>query len=316
MTALTRSRVTAADLLWVAWHRHRWLVVATAVVVAAGVATMLVRSSTVAAVADNQLATLYFRTLWRPMYVGLLFGVAIAVFWGAPLLSREYEARTNLVAWGQDVTATRWLAGQVALLGGLAACLAAVVGLSMKVMTEYLREWSGGHFYEPFTGWFEVAPHLQVGYVLFGFALGLAAGALTRRTIPAMVIALFGFLTVRVVVLEWVRPYLLPPVHTFEAWNTDYQPQVPDYAMYVASGYADANGEPVAYRSDWACDARPGSTGQTDCLKANGVAGHFADFQPVERVSLFQWIETGIFVVLAAALLVLAWTWVKRARRV
>jgi hypothetical protein len=116
--------------------------------------------------------------------------------------------------------------------------------------------------------------------------------------------------------MEWPRAHLLPPVHTFEAWNTDYQPQVPDYAMYVASGYADANGVPITYQESWGCDGSGSPATQLDCLKANGVAGHFAEFQPLERLGLFQWIETGIFLVLAAGLLVLAWYWVKRARRV
>ena len=315
MTTLTKPRVTPVDLLWVAWRTHRTAIFAMTGVTAAVVAGV-VWSTATAENAASGLPAIFFRLFWQPQEMNLLFGAAIAVFWGAPLVAREHEARTNLLAWGQDVPATRWLAGQVALLGAVATCLAAVVWLSEQYMIDKMRELSGGNFYMPFTSWYEVAPHLQIGYVLFGFALGAAAGVLVRRTLPAMGIALVGFGVVRVAVIEWGRPYLLPPVHSFEAWSSDYKDQVPDYAMYVDSGYADVNGAPIDHQESWGCGGRPGTTEQLDCLKANGVAGHYADFQPLERLGLFQWIETGIFVVLAAALLVLAWAWVKRARRV
>jgi hypothetical protein len=314
MTTMTKPKVTSADLLWVAWRGHRTRILATAVLVAFVVAGIL-WSIAMSEAGPSGLPRVYFWLLEQPRELNLLFGAAIAVFWGAPLVAREYEARTNLVAWGQDVSATRWLTGQVVLLGVLASCLAVVMWLSEQLMTSKIRELSGDRLYMPFVNWFEVAPQLQIGYALFGFALGVAAGVLVRRTLPAMGIALVVFGVVRIAVMEWGRAHLLPPVHTFEAWNAVYQPQVPDYAMYVGSGYADANGVPVAYQDSWNCGGRFGVE-PLECLKANGVAGHYAEFQPIERLGLFQWIETGIFLVLAAGLLVLAWYWVKRARRV
>lgn len=314
MTTMTKPEVTFVDLLRVAWHRHRVLVLATAVLVAVASVTMGVSSHETHLRGSNFLTAVYFRTVWEPFYLNLVCGVGVAVFWGAPLVSREYESRTNLVAWGQDVAASRWLTSQLALLGFFASCFSAVVWLAMRTMTDGLRAASRGAVYQPFTGWFEVAPQLQVGYTLFGFGLGVAAGTLTRRVVPAMAIALIGFTAVRIVVVEWLRGHYLPPVHTFQAWSDVYQYQVPDYAMYIASGYADANGVPIG-EHDWTCAARTPDA-QLDCLKANGVAGHYAEFQPLERLGLFQWIETGIFLVLAAGLLVLAWYWVKRAHRV
>ncbi|MCS7481730.1 hypothetical protein ACFFQW_45410 [Umezawaea endophytica] len=315
MTTVVKPRVGWGDLLWVAWRTHRTAILAMTGLTAAVVAGVFVLMG----MTDTELGGLpaiYFRLFWQPQDTNLLFGAVIAVFWGAPLVAREHEARTNLLAWGQDVPATRWLAGQVVLLGAVATCLAAMVWMSEQYMVDTMRELSEGRTFTPFTTWYEVAPHLQIGYALFGLALGLAAGVLVRRTLPAMGIALVGFGVVRVAVIEWARPYLRPPVHTFEAWNADYKNQVPDYAMYVGSGYADANGVRIDYQGSWGCGDRVGSAGQLDCLKANGVAGHFAEFQPLERLGLFQWIETGIFVVLAAALLALAWAGVKRARRV
>jgi hypothetical protein len=44
------------------------------------------------------------------------FAVVVAVFWGAPLVAREYEQRTYLVLWSGGRPATRWLALRVAHL--------------------------------------------------------------------------------------------------------------------------------------------------------------------------------------------------------
>ena len=45
--------------------------------------------------------------VYATMAVPLLFGL----FWGAPLLAREFEAGTHSLAWTQGVTRRRWLAG-------------------------------------------------------------------------------------------------------------------------------------------------------------------------------------------------------------
>ena len=35
------------------------------------------------------------------------YTLVVAMFWGAPLLSREYEQRTHLLVWSQDVSPAR-----------------------------------------------------------------------------------------------------------------------------------------------------------------------------------------------------------------
>ena len=45
-----------------------------------------------------------------------------------------------------------------------------------------------------------------LGYAAFGFALGVAAGALIRRTIPAMAVTLAIFAALQVAMPLWVRP--------------------------------------------------------------------------------------------------------------
>src|ERR1700745_2821550 len=43
----------------------------------------------------------------------LVVPLIIGMFWGAPLISREFEAGTFRLAWTQGVTRTRWLAGKL-----------------------------------------------------------------------------------------------------------------------------------------------------------------------------------------------------------
>jgi hypothetical protein len=53
---------------------------------------------------------------------------------------------------------------------------------------------------------------VPVGYAAFAFALGVLAGTLTRRIVPAMAATLVVFTAVRVTFRLLVRPHLLAPV--------------------------------------------------------------------------------------------------------
>jgi len=310
---MTKPRVTLVDLLWVAWRRHRTLILVTAGLVA--LTALLMVWTGLAPPSKAGRLSLPGPLLMDQFYsTDMFFGAVVGVFWGAPLVSREYELRTNLVVWSQDVSGPRWLVGQVALLGAVAACLAAVVGLTMGFLLDSVRGMTGSSYRLFQSDSFEAVPHVQIGYTLFAFAVGVAASTVTRRTLPAMAITAAGFLSVRVVLARWGREHYLPPVHTFEAWSPPgvaYVPQVPEDALYVSSGFGNASGVRKEYP-----EVCVGVDDTTGCLKDNGVAGHYAEFQPVERLELFRWIETGIFLVLAAGLLVLAWWWLKQARRV
>lgn len=119
-------------------------------------------------------------------YLGLLSAV-IGAFWGAPLLGREYETGTSRLAWTQSVTRRSWMVVKIATLGGLVAIGGAALGL---MVTNWLAAFSG--FAVPgvlpdlsFTAIRGPAP---VGWWLFGFAVGVAAGAVTRRTLGAIAI--------------------------------------------------------------------------------------------------------------------------------
>ena len=132
----------------------------------------------------------------------------LGVFWGAPLVAREFEAGTYRLAWTQSVSRTRWLLTKLAI-AGLATVVAA--GLFSLIVTWWFRaiDHVNGNPYDVFDAR-DITP---IGYALFAVMLGAFVGAVIRRTLPAMAVTLGGVIFARVVTMLWVRPHLLPPVH-------------------------------------------------------------------------------------------------------
>ena len=64
-------------------------------------------------------------------------------------------------------------------------------------------------------GRFDLVGLVPVAYSLFAMALGIASGALLRRTIPALAVTLAGFAGVRVLVTLLLRPHYMSPVTAY-----------------------------------------------------------------------------------------------------
>lgn len=165
------------NLLWLTWRQHR-----------------------MALIAGGLLVVLSQLKGW--MLTGeLVLAGFVAVFWGAPLVAREFEQRTHVFAWSQDVSPGRWLFLRTAPLLVVAAVLAGVLGIVGSARSEARG---------PSMPLFELWPPLQVAYVLFGLALGVMFSALTRRTVPSMGLTLAVFALVRTGVALLVRPHSIP----------------------------------------------------------------------------------------------------------
>jgi len=133
----------------------------------------------------------------------------IGAFWGAPLVARELETGTFRVAWTQSVTRQRWLAVRLAL-SGLAAM--AVAGLLSLILTWWFSPIDRVQLNRLTPAMFGVRGITPIGYAAFGFALGVTAGALIRRTIPAMAATVVAFTATRLAVAYYVTPNLIPPL--------------------------------------------------------------------------------------------------------
>ena len=130
----------------------------------------------------------------------------IGVFWGAPLLARELETGTYKLAWAQSVPRKRWLAVKLGLVGLSSIAVAGLLSLMVTWWSSPIDRVNA----DPFTV-FDQRGIVPFGYAAFAFALGVTAGMLLRRTLPAMAATLVVFTGARLAVTNWVRPYLLAP---------------------------------------------------------------------------------------------------------
>ena len=87
----------------------------------------------------GQLASSFLSLVGAGIYPAVyLLGIAgivlapavIGIFWGAPLIAREFEAGTFRLAWTQSITRARWLAVKLTLTGLAAMAVTAIAALA------------------------------------------------------------------------------------------------------------------------------------------------------------------------------------------
>jgi hypothetical protein len=235
-----------------------------------------------------------------------LFPALLAMFVGAPLVARELEHGTFRSVWTQSVTRLRWLAVKLAyVLGG---CILASLGLSLLLTWWYTPYAQLLGTFNP--AFFNLEGVVPIGRMIFAFALAVCAGAALRRTVPAMALTLLLYTGWGLTIQTLLRPNYLPPIMLT---GTDaLLPRAQDDWMLDA-GVRDAAHHTVSpVQVAQAC----GSAGSeaTSCIHAHGWT-EFLTYQPADRYWLFQGIEAGLFVLLAAALIALT-IWVVRRRLV
>jgi ABC-2 family transporter protein len=255
-------------------------------------------------------------------YLVLIVPAVLGMLWGAPLVAHELESRTSDFAWTQSVPRTRWLTAKAGwLLLAAVAC-----GGGIAALTTW---WSGpvnamtGGAFDP--GQFDTQGIVPIGYAVFAMALGIAAGTVARRTLPAIAVVLGGFIGMRLVISDLLRPHYMAAVTTYYHLTGSFTP--PGQAWVYAQGAVSATG--VVVPSGWGdlypalqpvCrnllgTPGPGKTSSMSavfsCMQAHGWRG-FATYQPADRYWPFQGIETGIYVLLAAALVAVTFVIVRR----
>jgi hypothetical protein len=147
----------------------------------------------------------------------LLFVPAlIGIFWGAPLIARELETGTFRLAWTQSVTRKRWLLAKVGVIGLSSMAVAGLLSLTVTWWFSPLDRVNANRFSPAVFDVRDIAP---IGYAAFAFALGVTAGALIRRTMPAIAITVVAFVGARLAMTHWLRPHLIAPAHLDLALN-------------------------------------------------------------------------------------------------
>jgi hypothetical protein len=268
-----------------------------------------------------------FRYLQQLSTVLTVAPMLIGIFWGAPLVSRELETGTFRLAWTQSVSRGRWLAVKLGVVG-LAAMAAA--GLLSLMLTWWASPIDNVNMNRFSTGLFGERGIAPIGYAAFAFALGVAAGLLIRRTLPAMAATLVAFVGARLAFQQWVRPLFATPLRfsqklrahegAISICNGSGCPGIPRGAWVVSGGLVNGAGQSVT-PSQIGCfgvrvrrGSRPPSAAATKAAFQHCLAQYrdVASYQPPSRYWAFQWYETACFVALALLLGAFCFWWLRR----
>ena len=323
-------------MTWVVWRQHRNQAYFAAAALAAFAVLMLVTGLQMASQyhseltlcaashsCDNLANTLNLETPGASLLVTLTVVVPclLGVFWGGPLVAREFETATSQFAWMQSVSRRRWLTVKVGWALLAAAAWAGAVSALVTWWSSPVNALEQQNF-QP--AQFDIQGIVPVGYALFAVALGIAAGTLVRRTLPAMAITLVVFTFLRLVIGQDFRSrYMTARTITFSFLHLLHHSLLPKGSYWLISGGLVGPGGQIA--------SNQGHTGPTlnfsgvpislsnvpsacrtlvfqaplkfgSCLTAHGYHG-LITYQPASRYWAFQGVETGVFVLLAAALI-------------
>jgi hypothetical protein len=187
---------------------------------------------------------------WLGILVVVTPGI-IGVFWGAPLVSRELEAGTFRMAWTQTVTRTRWLVTRVVVVGLAGVAVTGLLSLAVSWWAGPLDRATLDQFVT-----FDQRDIVPLGHAAFAFTLGVAAGVLIRRTLPAMATTMVGFLAVRLSFNHWVRPHLIGPVLHQSALNARSTGFGSSGSLFGGSSSANLMPEPPNMPNAWITSTR------------------------------------------------------------
>ncbi len=264
-------------------------------------------------------------SLGGPVYTLTILTLAVPIlfgmFWGSPAVARERETGTVQFAWTQSVTRWHWLSvktGWLLLAGAVFGGAVAGIVTWWYAPVNALKQ---GQFTQ---GYFDLQGIVPIGYAVFAVALGIAAGTLIGRSLPALAVTAGVFLAVRLVVTYWVRVHYMPAVTTIYRVTQNFTPKGAYWPL--AQGVVLPGGQLTTNMSVGPGHITSGFTGPTipaACQAAGQVNStlacmarlgyrSFTTYQPGYRFWPFQFIETGIFMALAAMLIAVAFFVVRR----
>lgn len=239
-----------------------------------------------------------------PMFLG--------AFWGGPLIAREIEQGTHRLVWSQSVTRRRWLVTKLGLflLGAFTAA-----AIATWVMTFWLHPVTalGGQYARLNPNVYDFVGIVPVGYTLFAFAVGAAAGAVTRRTIPAMAITIPVFLTLRLW-FESIRGHLLTPLTASVPFSGKGSPGAPGFsrdAWVLDQNVVDAAGRALQIRMKVGGATCFTTDSDSTCVPSLNLR-LVTSYQPGSRFWEIQGIEFGVFAGATVLCLVAAVWWTLR----
>ena len=313
-------------MTWLVWRQYRTHALLTAALTAALLLLLAVtgirmssayHAAQAACATSHSCGSLHLFTAGGysalPVIVTLTIAVPalLGLFWGAPLVATELEQGTHQFIWTQGVTRGRWLAAKVSWILIAAALWGGTVAAAVTWWSGTDNAINGDRFYNPLK--FATQGVVPVAYSVFAVALGIAAGALCRRILPALGVTLAGFAALLVVLQTVVRPHYLPAVtRTLPLAGAS----IPGSSWILTGTIIGPARTAVGYigngSGNWAISGMPADCNAVahnqasawSCLSAHGYHAVLT-YQPGTRYWAFQGIESGIFLALAALLVAL-----------
>lgn len=244
-------------------------------------------------------------TTWNELFT--LTPLVAGILVGAPLVASELERKTSLLVWTQGVTRMRWLVGM--LLGVFAGTIALFAAFS------FLNNWwlhpiiqLDGRFGPNI---FDVVGIVPIAYAAFALALGIAAGALLGKTLPAILVTIVGYFPLRMAVARGLRPYhFVAPIDV----TGESIPATGPGDWQLGGGFVDRAGHPVdAMTFQNTCLSSPSVGNDTvrQCLHDHGWVQYII-YHPDAHFWPLQYAESVFFIALAVVLLAVTFALVRR----
>jgi hypothetical protein len=332
-------------MIWLTWRQFRAQSVTAGAAIVAAVVLLAITGRTFARMWTDSgaascpasgdcpaLTTFVQQALHGWTSVVYIFGAAliylvpplIGVFWGAPLVARELETGTQRLVWNQSVTRSRWLAVKLAVLGAASMAFAGLLSLAATWSSAQLDEASATRLAPVLFGARGIVP---VAYAAFAFALGVTAGMVIRRTVPAMATTLAVYAGCAVGMALGVRSHLLPAKHVLVPLDLGGRPEfaigggghmrvvadadIPG-AWILQNQTVTTTGKVFDGPADPAVCGPNGSP--KSCFDWVGSLGlrQSLTYQPAGRFWALQWVESGLFLALTALLVAFGFWWLRR----
>lgn len=213
---------------WLAWRQHRkqfmvagiFLILFAALMIPTGLSFWHTYQHALSTCGQtdtcNQLSNELFQSNLDPILfhlvpIAIMFvPIILGLFWGAPLLTREYLEGTNKLVWTQSISRRRWLTVKLVwVLVGAAITAGAFAALD----TWWSRTGNALNLNRFGNLAFSSQGIVPVSYAVFAVALGIMLGAWFKRTMVALGVTLFLLIAiVLVVVPNFVRPHYETPM--------------------------------------------------------------------------------------------------------
>jgi hypothetical protein len=227
---------------------------------------------------------------WLTLIPGLIGALLAAPF----ILDLEHG--TYRLAWTQSITRGRWLLGKLAL----AVVTAALAACTLILLFTWWRAPQVHINGRLDIGNYDTIGTVVIGYTLFALALALAVGAIWRRAAAALAVAFVGYFAVRIFVDYTLRNHLVAPLTA--TYKGAQQPHFL-YNAHVLSMTATNHGHQLG--------SVAGGGGFLGGHVQVGVPGishiiFHVIYQPESHFWPLQLTETGLFVGLAALLIMFA----------